>query len=247
MKYLVYLSIIVLCVVSTVSAAAKSVWYTGLPSEKPSTLSAGDSILIYAKIENVLPDPITYVLAFSAQEKTIANKTLTLPGYSRQDISIPWTIPAEPVDVTAAIVKATDAQKKEMKALVGPIGTVTVPLKPDTLSEAKIFFASTVAKLEEIRLQQYASFSAQKKEANGIIDSTTLRDVHTILQPESPNESQQQTNPTSEKTKKTIGQYAKLVYSTLGEAFFKNKTIFFVSIILIGLLIVRGIIRLLFR
>lgn len=235
---------------TSLHAAGDTVWFSAVPSETPSKLNVGDPILVYAKLNNVIADPITYVLAFTTVEKTIGTKVVTVAGYTGQDVSIKWVMPATSTTVTATIAKATDKNKKELKALVGPIGTATVGVVaegPD-ITPIKGWIGGVVGYLESFRIQQLVYFTTLKQEADVVLTRTTVKDVTDLLQPESPDATS--TGTTVQVEKKDNGTslgYLKLIYATSGKAFFGHKAVYFVAIILLALLVIRLFFKLLFR
>lgn len=251
MKYIIsFILFIALIVPVGVYAVSETVWFTPVPSDTPSKLNVGDPILVYAKLNNVTAGPITYVLAFTTADKTIGTKVTTVSGYTGQEVSIEWTMPATSTVVTVAIAKATDKNKKELKALIGPIGTATigaVPQGPD-ITPIKGWVGNIVVKLEGFRVAQLQHFTTLKDEASTVLSRTTIKDVTNLLQPESPNQTTSDANVQVEKKDNgtTMG-YVKLVYATAGKALFASKTIYFVAVILLALLIIRSIIKLLMR
>lgn len=251
MKYLLSLFLVLALILpSRAHAVTETVWFTQVPSDTPSKLAVGDPILVYAKVNNVIKDPVTYVLAFTTADKTIGTKVVTVPGYTGQEVSIPWTMPATSTVVTATIAKATDKNKKELKALVGTIGTATVgavPQGPD-ITPIKGWVGSIVVKLEGFRVAQLEYFTTLKDEASTVLSRTTIKDVTNLLQPESPNQTTTEANVQVEKKDNgtTMG-YVKLVYATAGKALFASKTMYFVAVILLALLIIRLILKLLMR
>lgn len=252
MKY--FLSIIltlVLMVPHGVSAANDTVWFSPVPSETAAVLKVGDPVLVYAKVNNVIADPITYVLAFTTADATIGTKVVTIAGYTGQDVSIKWTMPATSTLVTATIAKATDKNKKELKALVGPIGTATVGVAPQLpkITPIKGWVGDIVGYLESFRLKQLAYFTTLKQEADIVLTRTTVKDVTDFLKPESPTPSgtPETIVQVEKKDNGTSMGYVKLVYASGGKAFFGHKTVYFVAVILLALLIIRLFFKLLLR
>jgi hypothetical protein len=251
MKYFFSLLLVVVLATSAYAADAK-VWFTPMPGKEPVSLTTGDPILIYAKLDNVLKDPVTYVLAFTVGEKTIGSKVVTLAGYTAQDTSVEWKMPETSTDVLVTVAKATDKNKKELKALAGPIGTVTVGVPVATtqldLGPVKGWVGDLVSALEAWRVKQSEYFTALKDEAKEVLSRTTIKDVGDLLQPETPTQSATDANPQVEqKDNGTTLGYLKLIYATAGKAFFGHKGVYFVTIILAALLLIRLFLKLLFR
>jgi len=251
MKYFLACLLTLLLVVPTsLRAADENVWFTPIPSETPSQLNPGDPILIYAKINNVIADPVTYVLAFTAGDKTIGTKVVTIAGYTGQDVSVQWTMPEVSTPVSATVAKATDKTKKELKALIGPIGSVTVGVAPKEIDIGPIkgWVGDMVSDLERFRLRQLKYFTARKELANEVLSRTTIKDVQDLLQPEPSVETATVSEVKVEKKDNgtTVG-YLKLMYATIGKAFFAHKAVYFVAIILLGLVVIRLFFKLLFR
>lgn len=253
MKYILSVLLLVLVLIpSSTGAANEKVWFTPVPGKEVVTLAAGDPILVYAKLSNVLSDPVTYVLAFSVGDKAIGSKIVTVPGYSSLDTSIEWKMPETSTEVTATIAKATDRNKKELKALIGPIGTVTVGVPILTqqvgLGPIKGWVGDIVGKLEAWRVKQLAYFTQLKLEASEVLGRTTIKDVGDLLQPETPTQSETDSTPVVEqKDNGTTLGYIKLMYATAGKAFFAHKAVYFVVLILGALLVIRLFFKLLFR
>jgi hypothetical protein len=250
MKYILSLLFVVGIVVPVYTyAAADTVWFSPVPSETASVLKVGDPILVYAKINNVIADPVTYVLAFTTADTTIGTKVVTVAGYSGQDVSIKWIMPATSTTVTATIAKATDKNKKELKALIGPIGTASVSVAPQgpDITPIKGWVGDIVGYLESFRTTQLAYFTTLKSEADVVLTRTTVKDVTNLLQPETPTSTPETTVQVEKKDNGTSLGYAKLVYATAGKAFFGHKAAYFVAVILLALLIIRLIFKLLLR
>lgn len=251
MKYVLSLFLILALILpARAHAAAETVWFTQVPSDTPSKLLVGDPILVYAKVNNVTKDPVTYVLAFTTTDKTIGTKVVIVAGYSNQEISIPWSMPTTSTVVTVSIAKATDKNKKELKALIGPIGATTVGaiVEGPDITPIKGWIGTVIVRLEGFRVAQLQYFTALKEDASSVLSRTTIKDVTNLLQPESP--SQNTTDAHVQVEKKDNGTtmgYVKLVYATAGKALFANKTIYFVAVILLALLVIRLILKLLMR
>lgn len=252
MKTFLMSVLLVLMIAVPAHAAESKVWFTPMPGKESVTLATGDPILIYAKLNNVLKDPVTYVLAFTAGEKAIGTKVVTLAGYTGQETSVEWKMPETSTEVQVVIAKATDKNKKELKALIGPVGSVTVGVPPATtgvnLGPVKGWVGDVVATLETFRTTNLAYFTKLKDEAKEVLSRTTIKDVGDLLQPETPTQSATDPNPQVEqKDNGTTLGYLKLMYATAGKAFFAHKGVYFVTIILVGLLIIRLLLKLLFR
>lgn len=244
--------LLVLMIAVPAHAAESKVWFTPLPGKETITLAPGAPILIYAKLTNALKDPVTYVLAFTAGDKTIGTKVVTLAGYTAQDTSVEWKMPETSTVVTATIAKASDSSKKELKALAGPIGSVTVGV-PDLAKELNMgpikgWVGGIVGTLEAFRVKELVYFTDLKDEAKEVLGRTTIKDVGDFLQPETPMQSATGANPEIEqKDEGTTMGYLKLVYATIGKAFFAHRGVYFVAIIVVALLVIRLVLKLLFR
>ncbi len=242
MKKFIAVFLLTLIVASTSFAQDARVWFTSLPDNASETLKAGDDILLYAKLGNTTKDAITYTVLFKTADKTIATKAATVSGFTEQSISVPWKMPEMNTLVTAEVTKAVGVDKKSIAALVGPIGSVTVTnVKqielPDT-SRVKQFINTLVAHLETFRLKQLQYFTKLKAEADVVLERTTVKDVANLLQPETPGSTESET--LTEDKGNFVG-YAKLAYASIGKAFFGHRGVYFVTVILLTLLVIRFI------
>jgi len=243
---------VVLSLVVPVFAEEEPVWFTPLPGKEILLTAPGDPILVYAKLNNISSEPVTYVLAFIAGEKAIGSKVVTLSAYTAQDVSIQWKMPEARTEVIVTIARATDKNKKELKALAVPIGAVMVSL-PEPKSEftfgpIKEWVREMIDTLETFRIKKLEYFTRLKIEAKVVLSRTTLKDVDNLLQPET--QTQSATDPTPQVEQKDNGTtlgYVKLAYVTIGKALFANKAVYFVIINIAILLIIRLVLKLLFR
>lgn len=249
----IFLSIVAFVTIVIPAYAASTVWFTPIPGKEKVSLASGDPILVYAKLENTSKDTITYVLSFDAEGKTIGTKVISVQGYSGQDVSVTWTMPADPVLVSVTVAKATDIHKKAVSSLVGPVGSVQVGGTSAPVSEFDVgtltgWTGRVLTTLESFRTKELTYFTALQKDAQVVLGRTTIKDVSTLLQPETKTTSPTSTTPVVEKKDMgTTWGYAKLVYATLGKALFANKTTYFVVLIFVVLLGIRFVFRLLLR
>ncbi len=241
----ILIALIFLLIPLTVSAqSANSVWFTGVPDAKGVivTPKAGDDILIYARINNTSPDPITYTVSFATVPDPIGTKTATIPGYTEQSLSVASTMPEAAMIATATIDKALDKNKKEIVAMKGTlIGSVALSNSP-TLPKfdgVKGFFGKTLAKIEIWRLKQLDRFIALRKESQTVLGTTTLKDISDVFQPEKVGVPGEETSP--EQPDRHTMDYLKLMYATMGEYYLAHKTFFYVSLVLVGLFVIRFI------
>jgi hypothetical protein len=249
MKKIAAIILLLLCIPSYTFAATeqKDVWFDVAPGQSgsTSTMMVGGDILIYARINNLTKETITYSVSFSVDGAVIGTRVAPVPGYAQMAVSIPWILPEKSTEVTAIITKAVDKDKKELENLVGTIGTVTltnaaVIVAPD-ISSVRGFTGTVVTKVEAFRLKELQYFSALLIKSRGVLATTTLKDVSTMLQPDPA-----PAVVVPEKKSNQIGGYAQLIYATGGKALFSHKATFYVVVVLLVLFILRFIVSRLF-
>lgn len=243
-------SIFVLFFISSVALAqeGKPVWFTGVPNADGTiaTPKSGDDILIYARLNNTTKDPIIYTVNFTTVAEPVGSKTVTIPGYTQQSVSIEWMMPDAPFIVTAKVTKATDKNKKEIISLKDTlIGTVALSNKSELpkLDGVKGFFNKTITKIEVWRVKQHEYFTNLKKLSQGVLGTTTLKDVSEVFKPDATTLGEESVVPIIQNPNGKTVEYAKLVYATMGEYYFGHKTLFYISLVLLGLFVLRFIFR----
>lgn len=252
MKYIfssILLAVLVVPALVLAQTEENKVWFTGVPDAVGATAAPnkGDDILIYARLNNTTKDPIMYTVTFSTVPESIGTKTATVPPYTEQSVSIQWLMPEAPLIATATITKALDKNKKEIVSLKDTvIGTVSLSNSPDLpkLSNVKGFFNKALVGLESWRLKQLDYFTKLKKDNESVLGTTTLKDVSDVFKPEVPATPREEESAVDvEKPDRRTMDYVKLVYATMGQYYFAHKTFFYVSVVLIGLLVLRFFFR----
>lgn len=240
----IFLTFLFVLLFAGVAHASETVWFTPVPPQTVDNLKAGDDILLYASINNAAKDTITYTVAFSAVDKTIATKTVGISGYSAQSISVPWKMPRDEVVVRAAITKAIDKNKKEIASLKGEIGTVAVTkvVTPELpkLDGIKGVLGTWLAKVETWRVAQADHYGALVKQAKGELGQTTVQDITNYLQPDPPvqqTEQQYASKESDEHAKNSV----QLIYASALQSFFAHKAFFYIASILIIFMVLRFI------
>lgn len=226
-----------------------TVWYV-LADTTKQTAAIGDDILIYAKLTNTTNGAITYTVVFNAPDANIGTKVSAVPAHTEQSVSVPWKMPAVSTVVTATITKATDTHAKEIKTLVGTIGSTTiVASRSFTLPKIGALsgvVGSVVTYLDTWRLTQLDYFTTLKEKSSSVLEQTTIKDVGDLLKPQ-PIENPDNNPGVQKSDKGSIMGYAGYMYATAGKAFFAHTALYFITIILLALLTLRLIFNRLFR
>jgi hypothetical protein len=231
------------------NAPAASVWMT------PANAKKGDDVVLNAFIYNSTNKTITTSVLFSTPESEIATINLTLSAQSAKTATSDWTVPETQTVVTASVIKAVDANQKNIPELLGPVGTVTAGT-PSTFSigslgiGAKTWAGTVLAIIEPWRIKQADHFIAlrdkTKRElgvdvASDVMSKFTLQNKNPEV-PALPGEER----PTQTATERAfpIGKYATLLYASALASIFASATLFYISVVLLAILVLRFFIRL---
>lgn len=221
-----------------------TLWYT------PSDATPGEVVELNALVYNDTAEEVSVTVTFSGNNVLVATTgTILIPTKTAKVATARWLMPTEKITLTATAAKVLSKAKKDVPALHGVLGTVVVGgtsalAIPEIPPGVKGFAAKIVNFLEGFRLKELAYFTRLYDKSKEVLGTTTLKDVSTILQPDTaPKDTTTDTTvapPEEKKPSNTMG-YLQLLYATSGKAFFGHKAVYYVVLILAILLIFRFI------
>lgn len=253
MKYIFPILILVFFIFSPVGSKAFAV--ATLPSNPvwitPAAATMGDEIQINTLVYNDTADQASLSVTFTADNTVVATvSNLIVASKTAVVATAAWVMPDQKTTITVMVTKALTKEKKEIPSLKGTIGTITIG-GPDAatlpnIPNVKGFAGGVITTLEEFRLKQLEGFTVLYDQSKAVLGKTTLKDVSTILKPDAPAASSETTSaPQQGETSSGSHamEYLKLIYATIGRAFFAQKTLYYIVIILAVLFVIRFIFR----
>jgi hypothetical protein len=233
---------------ATAEVPSAAVWVT------PSDAKAGDAIMLNAFVYNNTTDEASATVVFTqgipAEAKGIATATITVPANTAKIATVSWTMPEKSALVTATVTKAVTKAKKDIPSLAGVLGTVTIGgttmALPD-FGNVKGRIGVWLAAIEVFRLKQAEHYAQVLKESKQTVNGVAKKDIVNLLTPDDSNAP----TPTTEgqlsagsvkETESHAGAYASMVFATAANSFFAHKALFYISLIIVGLFIVRFIV-----
>lgn len=233
----------------------------------PDRAVAGESVVISAAVHNTTSQTVSVTVEFTAGTVLLGKKTIRIPKKEVGVATIEWSVPTVATTVTAEVPTAVGANGMFISTLVGTLGTVTItpatvlPKEVSALERipgvvAVIAWGNrSIATIEPFRTKQAELFAQKASEARkslGIavgsaVGNAVEKKVSSALDPQ-PTE----TDTTSKKAYQSVAAvkeeglhpltYASLIGSVALGSFFGNKILFYVSLILLLLLLLRFII-----
>lgn len=251
MKYVILL-FLMLGNVMLVSAApgipSSSVWV------EPATAAPGQAIELNAFIYNSEKQNVTYTVSFRVKNEQVTQASATISPKVAKAVIGQWKQPQKTVDVTAVIVKAVGKDGKEITALHGELGTITVGVEeekkesskaslPDvklpknfpSIGEVKGFINTKLSKLEAYRQRQaekYAQLKTTARSEAGIGESRELV-----------RENEKGETVVERIEKPTFVAYGQIMVASALASFFGSYFIFYISVILLTFMVIRFIFR----
>lgn len=246
--------IAVLLIAATVVHAAPtqpgaSVWIV------PANAKKGDTVELDALVYNSAAKTVTVSVLFATPTEDIATVNLTLPEGTAKTATSPWTVPNGQVTVTASVIKAVDANQKNVPELLGTIGTVTVGTQKSSVINvasfgvgAETWFGSLIGIIEPWRTAQATRYvalrDATKHELNVNNASDIAGQFNAPDAPGVPGGTQPNDAKTPSQRAFPIASYWTLLYASALAAIFASAALFYITIGLIILLLLRLFIRL---
>lgn len=227
------------------AAPEKTVWI------EPASADEGEAIELSAFVYNRTAKTATVTVLFAAGETEIATTIITVAPQTGKVALAPWQQPKETTVVTASVVKALDAAKKNIPELLGIIGTATIgaensPLISDELQgDIKEWVTSIVAKFEPWRKKQAQYFVAlrdRKKDElgiNSVKDITDRFEQKDAEAPATPGEEPTLADLTTSDSDIPLASYAVLIYATSLAAMFSSFALFYITVVLLAILVLR--------
>lgn len=236
MKKLLIIFLAFFVIHSTSFAAATvpntSVWVT------PADAKVGTTITLNALVYNDQNQDVTVTVLFKTPTVSIGTVSQSIAAGSAKTVTEAWTMPDVSTTVTATVTAAVTKQKQSVSSLIGVVGTVSVGASTTSLaipgsSAVSAWFRSVFSSVESFRTKEasyYAALRDETKKALGITPSqhgaATVGEYGLpVIKADNP------------------VQYFTLIYATALAAFFGSQVIFYVSVVLIILLILRFIVN----
>jgi len=247
----------------TVKESAKEVvWVT------PKNAAIDAAISINATVKNPSTQRITATVVFTAGKTLLGKTTIVVAKKSSGTATLRWNMPTVSTEVQAEVVSAVTSDDKFIASATGVLGTVAVtpPNDESAISAAvKNFDISkipgiTVAlqKTEPFRIAQAKKFSASAKEIRTRISDEVSKKVakkvgDTVSNALSPEGTAKQKGATTTEVLDNsnpfdnTADYGNLIVAMSLAAFFGNMLFFYISIILVALIIIRKLLSLFAR
>jgi hypothetical protein len=231
--------LIPLSVFGQASAPKEAVWVT------PADAKVGDAVELNTLVYNSEKQEITFTVVFSTTEP-IATTTVVIPAQSAKVATGKWIMPKESTQVTASVTKALTKLKKDITALHGPLGTITVGQAVRSIpgkEAASAWIGRQLSLLELYRLKQAERYAALRDQLKEEIGMTKPSQIIKDMLPESPTPVSEE-EPKLEENSNPLGnayQYALYIYRSALAALFENKAVFYISLGIVVLLVIRFI------
>ena len=228
-----------LTVFGQASAPKEAVWVT------PADAKVGDAIELNTLVYNSQKQEITFTVEFKAGETLITKTDVVIPAQSAKTAIGKWIMPKEPTQVSATVTKALTKLKKDVPTLHGPLGTVTVGQAVRSIpgkEAATAWIGRQLAILEVYRLKQAERYAALRDELKAELGVTKPSEVIKDLLPEAPTTAEgQEVAQNNPDPLENAFKYALLIFRTSIAALFENKAVFYVSLGILVLLVIRFI------
>lgn len=223
------------------------VWFT------PTDAIVGEAIEINAFIYNPQKESITFTVAFLANEKAIGTKTILVPTLTAKTISVSWSVPDTQTLITIDVQKALNAAKKDIPTLHGSLGTVSIgeivaitpAISLSDTSSIKVWIKANLHEIEVFREKQAKYFIEMREAAKIRLGINKVKNIEDKYQSSlnTPGGTTPKSLPPGE-SENNGNDYINLIYSTSLASFFGKIEIFYISIVLLILLLLRFFIKL---
>lgn len=238
------------------------VWVT------PKNAALDAPITINATVKNPSTQRITAAVVFTAGKTLLGKTTVVVAKKSSGVATLRWNVPTVSTDVQAEVVSAVTADDKFIASATGVLGTVTVtpPNDESAISTAvKNFDISKIPgisvalqKVEPFRIAQAKKFSASAKEIRTRISDEVSKKVakkvgDTVSNALSPDGTTKQKGATTTEALDNsnpfdnTAEYGSLIVAMSLAAFFSNMLFFYISIVLVALIVIRKLLTLFTR
>ena len=232
---------------ATAALPTNSIWVS------PATAAEGAAITLNALVYNNTAQDVTVTVTFTTkpadpavQPKVLGTIKQLVTSESAKTFSQAWTMPKGAIAVTGAVTSALTKQNQSIQTLVGPLGTITVgsdavtPVATGVTFPGSVqlsnWFGPFITKVEAWRTKEATYYTALRDKTKTQLDIT---------------KSAATTTPVSVdglppvKTDNPM-QWVTLIFATACASLFSNMVIFYISAILLILLVLRFIINLVF-
>lgn len=243
-----FVLIIPLHVYGAVEAPEFNIWITP-PDAKP-----GEAIEIHAFVYNNTTKNVTATISFKVSAKEIGKSTISIPAETAKAAKISWEFPQEKTEVLVEVTNAVDTRKKNVPELVGVVGTVTIEenntkgsLALPSQQAIKKWFGSIFATIEPFRIKQsdhYTELRNNTRDKLGLGSKNgMLPDLSEPETPAVPGDDEESLRAGSVTTARqlNIGNYLTYLYASALAALFTNIAVFYITLILVILLVLRFI------
>ncbi len=226
------------------TAPERTVWI------EPASADAGEEIELNAFVYNATAKTATVTVLFATPDAEVATAVITVAPQTGKVALAPWQVPNEPAAVTASVVSALDAAKKNIPELLGIIGVVTVGETTNTIIPAALrggvesFFSGMIDRLEPWRKKQAEYFVALRDQKKDELGVNTIKDLaDKIEQPPAEAPAQEESGdsgaPAPKQADLPIGAYLVLLYASALATIFSSATLFYVTAILLAIMVLR--------
>lgn len=226
---------------------ASHVWSAPAPQNQvwfaPVDATPQSAITLNAFIYNPTDTAVIVTVGFTNGGKSLGVATVTIPQDMGKVASVPWIMPTGTALVAVTVEKATTSKKSEIKSLLGPVGIITVGAAPPNVltGKIKVWFLKTFAIIEKFRVAQATQYKALLLQSKIKAGQSGVDDIGKVLVPDAPGVPGEVTNPKDKYP--DFAAYGKLIYAMALSSFFEKKLLFYISVGLLALVVVRFIVR----
>lgn len=254
MKYFTALIVLICFLVPSTGRAEsvlQSVWY------EPFNTAPGDAITLSALLYNKDQKPVTFTVVFDQNGAMIGTPVVVVVGgVSAKTVSIKTTQPQQAQTVTASVTAAINSLKKDVPALHGVIGTVTIgPPATDTTVPLSLNTSSIIAfglsikeKVDVFRIAQAKHFATVRDDARQKLGLPSAPSVTDVLMPKAPSApgaftSEEATSGIKIYKADNPLEYPRLVGATALAAFFGQAMLFYIVLVIVFFFVLRFLYR----
>ncbi len=222
----------------------ENVWIT------PITAVEGETIDLHALVYNKTDKLAKVTIEFASPDEVIGSVDIPVQKGSAETALLSWTYPIFRTTVTASVISAVDTQKKNIPELLGVIGEVTIGTRDktdatvDTVRGRAIGIFDTVDGWRKKQAQRYLYMRDSARQKLGIDKTIDLLDKVKYRKAVDPNNSST-IGGISISPAFPLGAYITLLFATAMATIFSSVYLFYTTVVLLFLLILR-IIRKLF-
>ncbi len=224
---------------------AQSVWIV------PENPKKGTTAELNALVYNKSTKSVTVSVLFSIPDDEIETISATIAPATAKTITALWDVAEGTQQITASVISAVDSNKKTVPELLGVVGTVTIGKTSSVETTLRGILGNVFSIIDPWRQKQAQHFTTLRDAAREKVGVKSIKEAYDTFAPLPP-EVPAAPGDTKEDTVADlalgyeaipIGAYITLIYATALATIFSSIALFYITLTLLSLLVLRFIIR----